>query len=1322
MKTYFSIHNHSEYSNCRGFKDCINKIPEMVKYAKEIGLAGLFLTDHDFLAGAKDINVIAKTAYEENFKIGIGNEIYLTDSRERGQRFYHFLLMAKDEIGFRQLSELSSIAWYKSYTERGLVRTPTLRSELEAVVSKNPGHLMASSACLAGLLSVNSLKLSRARKSDNSVAEKEAYDTLVDFIVWCKDLFGEDFYIECAPNKFSGEQNEVNRMNYNIAKATNTKIVFATDSHYLRKGDRFIHKAFLQSDNKGEREVDSFYASSYMMTPQEAEDELSSSFSQEEIDEMAQNTLEIAAKVELYDLTKKQAVLKFPVPEVAKNYEDAEISKYEVLARLNNSKDEQERYWTRTCLNKLKEEGLWNDEYLSRIETEAEVIDFVGKDFGTVLFAYFNTLSHFINKIWEVNSIVGPSRGSACCFESNKLLGITQIDPIKNDLPYWRFLNKGSIGDVITTDIDIDLSPNSRNAFINEMKRELGEINAIAVGAYGTITTKSAVAVACKGYRSEEYPHGLDNDTSAYIASLVRQERGFLFPVKDELYGNEDKGRKPNVAFLQEVNKYDGLARIIEGVEGIIDKRTRHAAGVVISDDMVKYTPITRTPSGEITSAYSLYPLEDAGLIKYDMLVTDACAKISRCLELLQEHGYIDKNLSLREAYNQVLHPDIIDFKDERIWDKICSGKVLSLFQFNSNQGLIAIQKMQPRSLLELSASNATMRLMAEDGAEMPIDRYARFRDNIQLWYQEMREEYHLTEEDIKILEPYYLQYYGTISLQEDAMRLLMDERIAGFSLKEANAARKVISKKKMDKIQELHDKLFEMTPNKRLATYVWDTGLKPQMGYSFSAPHTLAYSVIAVQEALLTVKYPEVFWNCAVLDIEASTVEDVEFEETSDGADFLYEDLEIEDEDEEDEDGGEEIAKKSAVIKYDKVAKSLGEVLKAGIKVVPPYINSAQKDFAPNAEKNQIYYSLKALRGVGDDQIEAIMAARPFTSFADFMSKVKIKMPSIISLIKAGSFDEIEEDREALMKKYMLTLVPPKTTLNLRNYQMLLRCGYLPEELSTSRAAFEVTRYMKQPQFKIGDSYYICDERVQNFMSANYPDIFNELTQDKNGNMIISQKTWKKQYDKSMLPAKKYIADNLQELLTKVNYDAFQAEWQKRANGSISKWEMDSMNFYWHEHELAAVDRLRYNINLFSDLPFEPQVEKTFTTRDGKTLPLWKISKIMGTVIAKDNTKHIVTILDVDGTVVPIKLNKDYYALYNKQISEVVDGKKTVVEKSWFTTGNKIMVVGYRNGNNFMPKKYKTTLEKHRLMLITKINGEEIEYTYARKGQEEEI
>lgn len=111
-----------------------------------------------------------------------------------------------------------------------------------------------------------------------------------------------------------------------------------------------------------------------------------------------------------------------------------------------------------------------------------------------------------------------------------------------------------------------------------------------------------------------------------------------------------------------------------------------------------------------------------------------------------------------------------------------------------------------------------------------------------------------------------------------------------------------------------------------------------------------------------------------------------------------------------------------------------------------------------------------------------------------------------------------------------------------------------------------------------------------------------------------------------------------------------------------------------------------------------------------------------MGTVIAKNNIKHIVTILDVDGTVVPIKLNKDYYALYNKQISEVVDGKKTVVEKSWFTTGNKIMVVGYRNGNNFMPKKYKTTLEKHRLMLITKINGEEIEYTYARKGQEEEI
>ena len=197
----------------------------------------------------------------------------------------------------------------------------------------------------------------------------------------------------------------------------------------------------------------------------------------------------------------------------------------------------QERYWVNECLTSLQEKNLWNDEYLDRLETEADVIKYIGEKLDDCLFAYFNTFKHYIDLFWECGSIVGPGRGSATGFLSNYLLGITQLDPIRWNLPYWRFLNKERAE---LPDIDIDLAPSKRPAIFEAIRKQRGELGLVQVATFGTEGTKSAVLTACRGYRSEEYPEGIDVDQAQYMSSLIPQERGFLWPISDVVYGNPE--------------------------------------------------------------------------------------------------------------------------------------------------------------------------------------------------------------------------------------------------------------------------------------------------------------------------------------------------------------------------------------------------------------------------------------------------------------------------------------------------------------------------------------------------------------------------------------------------------------------------------------------------------------------------------------------------------------------------------------------------------------------------------------------------------------
>ena len=203
------------------------------------------------------------------------------------------------------------------------------------------------------------------------------------------------------------------------------------------------------------------------------------------------------------------------------------------------------------------------------------------------------------------------------------------------------------------------------------------------------------------------------------------------------------------------------------------------------------------------------------------------------------------------------------------------------------------------------------------------------------------------------------------------------------------------------------------------------------------------------------------------------------------------------------------------------------------------------------------------------------------------------------------------------------------------------------------------------------------------------------------------------------MEPAKKYIQEHQQELLDALNNSLFQEQWDKYAQGNISAWEMDSMGYYYHEHELANVRREWYNIIEYKDLPDEPEVEYTFR-RNGRDIPIYKTHRIMGTVIGKNNTKATVNLLTVGSGVVTVKFNLDYFAKYNRRITENIGGTSKQMEQGWFSKGEKIVVNGFKRGGMFVSKKYKKT-PSEQLYKITQVKSDgTINMTHLRYGETE--
>lgn len=555
------------------------------------------------------------------------------------------------------------------------------------------------------------------------------------------------------------------------------------------------------------------------------------------------------------------------------------------------------------------------------------------------------------------------------------------------------------------------------------------------------------------------------------------------------------------------------------------------------------------------------------------------------------------------------------------------------------------------------------MRLTSQ--GEQPLDKYIRFKQNINQWYDEM-DLYGLSEKEKQVLESHLDNKYGVCDTQEGFMQLILDESISGFDLTEANKFRKAVASKKAALIEHyetvFYEKGKEQGTSQAMLDYVWKEQITPQLGYAFSSPHIYSYTLILMIEMNICYRYGPVYWKTACLSVDAGLIGD-----DSQGTD------------------------------YGSVAKAVGDMRED---VKSPDINKSELGFVPLEEENKILFGLKPIVGVGMDAIQFIIDNRPYNNMDDFYSKVvdsgQISHQKLVMLIKAGILDNISPYRKQTMVDFVRYITPKKEKLTMTQLPHVLHLA------DKKKYKHEIELYQFRQQVFGRNKVSMNTELEKHFLKSYASDV--KYAYDSKGKLDIDKKSFENMYKKAIEPLKEWIVQP--EVADEYNKIQMRDFWKKHCLGSIEQWEMESTNFYHNKHEMDNMPLKSYfkELAAFDDLPEEP-IQKG----NNKRFPKYELSVIAGTVVEKDNAKSLVYLSTQYG-VVMMKVFKGQFAYYDKKVTRLNGEKKEVIDPSWFDRGTKLVVLGFRRGNTFIPNKNGSSWERP-ILKITGYDKDQIQF-----------
>ena len=1291
---FYNNHNHTTYSNALlGFPDVVCRVDELIQRAYNLGLSGLTITEHEGISShIQALNYYTKMNKDRPFVLGLGNEIYLlTETEDNANRdqenlanypYYHFILTALDTEGHHQIRELSTRAWKRAYKKSGqnMWRKPTYYSDLEEIIKPNQGHIVASTACLGG-------RIDKLLMQNNIEAVDKEINRLLN-------IFGNgNLYIECQPAKDKdSDQSKVNQLLYQTAVYHNLPIIPTTDSHYLSKDTAFIHKVYLNSQD-GDREVDDFYATAYMMGTDELRDYLRIDFTDEQIDKMLEWSDELGRRIKGYELQHNPIIPQIPDRKLGNFRKNDRFKDYynkypNFGYYASEDRSIHERYFFYRIEIGLENKILANpskvdeiEKYITRLDEEWTELKIISEQLNTSMASYYSTMAEILELIWDAGSLAMPARGSAAGFLTCYLLEVTQIDPVPlgDYFPSWRHLNHQR--GVELPDIDNDSEASKKLAIVNKMKEYFGDDKVLNVATFSKISSKTAIERACKGL-------GISNDTAGFLKSLIPVNRGRVSTLTECIYGDKEKGIKPVYELVNEMKKYPNLIESALGLEGLITNRGTHAAGVIVTNEpYTDYLAAMRSADGTLDTCYDLWDSEEASAIKFDMLTVEAADKIHKTMDYLLKYEKIEWQGSLKQTYYKYIHPDVLDYTTPEMWDILPT--IYSIFQFDTPISQKALSATHPHSVMDLSAANSLLRLMPDGADETPIDRYIRYKENHNEWVQDTLA-YGLNQDEQNILWHYLSDAYGMADSQEKVMRLSMDEHTAGYTLKEANKLRKSIAKKD-EKLQAEAKQLFfncckRQGTREIFADYIWNVVFAASMGYSFSQLHSYSYSIIALQELNLNYYYPRVYWNCACLSVEAT---------------------------------GNTETGESVSTDYGEVAKAIYKMKQYGIEVKAPSINQSNLDFTPRESDNSILFGAGGISGINVDIVNQIINNRPYKSFTDFYKKNNyqgslVTKSKFVTLIKAGCFDEFNSDRVKVMKLYAKLSTEPKASLTTANLPMAISIGVdIPKPLLS---VYNFRKYIlskeffygQHPNFKSKKLYWL-DQRGEKYFKAK---LMGGLTEGSdwwydNDRIIVVDKSIDKATKQTMDNLKAYL--NTQECLDDFNKKNLIQNYMEmiKGNQDANHWSFEAVAYYSNDHELAHINADWYDITPFEELPTEPRfVLKQARSREWRN---YELAQIAGTVIARNDAHHTVIILDYHNNVVNVKMDGGLFAIMKSQVSETdSEGNKTIIETPWLKRGETLIFTGYRNGEDeFRCKSYKNSVFNHKVKKIVKVEND---------------